>query len=100
MDLLFTLAHWHGMAKLRQHTDLSLEILESVTIQLGKLLRDFQSKTCSVYATRELKREMAARMQKTTHKATVQNQPQLTDLNNSVRSCAHTSFFPSLKLKK
>lgn len=66
MGLLFTLAHWHGLAKLRQHTDLSLNILESVTIQLGNLLRNFQSKTCTAYATHELKREMAARIRKAT----------------------------------
>lgn len=69
MNLLFTLAHWHGLAKLRQHTDLSLEILESVTNQLGKLLRDFQTRVCSVYATQELKREMTARMRQTPSKA-------------------------------
>ncbi|KJA25469.1 hypothetical protein HYPSUDRAFT_94104, partial [Hypholoma sublateritium FD-334 SS-4] len=64
MDVLFVLAHWHALAKLRQHTDLSLDILESVTDHLGKVLRDFQMKTCAAYDTRELKREMAARIQK------------------------------------
>lgn len=61
MEVLFTLAHWHSLAKLRQHTDLSLAVLKSVTIQLGKLLRDFQSDTCAAYETRELGRETAAR---------------------------------------
>ncbi|KJA13591.1 hypothetical protein HYPSUDRAFT_151446 [Hypholoma sublateritium FD-334 SS-4] len=61
MDLLFILAHWHALAKLRQHTELSLDILESVTIQLGQSLRDFEAKTCSAYDTRELKREETAR---------------------------------------
>lgn len=50
------------MAKLRQHTDLSLDILESVTNELGQKMREFQEKTCSVYDTRELKREEAARI--------------------------------------
>ncbi len=27
MDLLFILAHWHALAKLRQHTELTLNIL-------------------------------------------------------------------------
>ncbi len=65
MDLLFMLAHWHALAKLRQHTDLSLSVLESVTIQLGKCLRKFHSKTCSAFDTRELKREEAARNRRT-----------------------------------
>jgi hypothetical protein len=65
MDLLFTLAHWHALAKLRQHTDLSLDILDSITIQLGKLLRKFKEKTCSAFDTQELKREAAARERRT-----------------------------------
>lgn len=68
MDVLFTLAHWHALAKLRQHTDLSLDILESVTVKLGKLLRNFQKKTCAAYNTRELQREATARIQKTATK--------------------------------
>lgn len=65
LTVLFTLAHWHALAKLRQHTDLSLSILDAVTTQLGKSLKDFQAKTCSAYDTRELKREVAARLRKT-----------------------------------
>lgn len=60
------MAHWHALAKLRQHTDLSLDILESVTIQLGNSLRKFQKQTCALYDTRELKREEAARMRRAT----------------------------------
>lgn len=70
MDLLFTLAHWHALAKLRQHTDLSLEILQSVTILLGKLLRGFQQNICSKYDTRELKREVASRLRRTANQST------------------------------
>lgn len=64
MDLLFILAHWHALAKLRQHTDLSLAVLESVTIQLSQSLRQFQLQTCPVYDTKELKREEAARIRR------------------------------------
>lgn len=69
MDLLFTLAHWHAVAKLRQHTDLSLDLLDSITIQLGQSLRDFQEKTCSAFNTQELQREAAARERRTGKKA-------------------------------
>lgn len=64
MDLLFNLAHWHAMAKLRQHTDLSLSVLELVTIQLGESLSKFQATTCSDYDTQELKREETARVRR------------------------------------
>lgn len=70
MKLLFTVAHWHALAKLRQHTDLSLDILESLTIRLGQSLRDFQEKTCAAYDTKELKREEAARIKRTANAST------------------------------
>lgn len=77
LDILFALAHWHAMAKLRQHTDPSLVVLESVTVELGLLLRGFKDKTCAEYDTRELPREMAARMRQATQaigKSTASNQ--------------------------
>ena len=54
------MVHWHTLAKLRQHTDLTLNIMESVTVQLGETLRNFKEKTCSVFDTRELKSEKAS----------------------------------------
>lgn len=72
LDLLFILAHWHALAKLRQHTDLSLSILESVTVQLGESLRKFKADVCSAYVTKELKREEEARKRRAAKKVTVE----------------------------
>jgi hypothetical protein len=69
LDLLFIFAHWHGLAKLRQHTDLSLGILESTTSALGQALRVFQEKLCPAFDTKELKREAAARERQQAKKA-------------------------------
>ncbi len=69
MDLLFIMAHWHALAKLRQHTDLSLGILESVTIQLGQSLSKFKETTCLVYTTQELQREQTSRLRKAVSKS-------------------------------
>ena len=74
MDLLFVLAHWHALAKLRQHTDLSLDVLESVTDHLSKILKEFQATTCAAYDTRELKREKTARTRKAEKKSS-SNEP-------------------------
>lgn len=71
LDLLFVLAHWHALAKLRQHTDLSLNILELLTVQLGTSLRKFQTDVCAAYDTKELKREEEARKRKAAKKATI-----------------------------
>lgn len=96
MDLLFILAHWHALAKFRQHTDLSLDILESVTIQLGQSLRVFEAQTCSVYNTRELKREEIARRQRaesasTANKSAPDNAPDMEDLTCNVAASSSTS---------
>jgi hypothetical protein len=61
-QLLFVAAHWHGLAKLRIHNDLTLDIMDHVTRDLGVKLRAFQQKTCTAFKTRELRREADARI--------------------------------------
>jgi hypothetical protein len=63
------MAHWHGLAKLRMHHDLTLDIMESVTACLGKLLRLFADVTCPAFKTRELRREADARARRQLKKA-------------------------------
>jgi hypothetical protein len=62
--VLFDLAHWHGLAKLRMHTDSTLGRLSQVTTALGDRLRTFQEQTCAVFPTRELQREQVARLRR------------------------------------
>lgn len=57
-------AHWHALAKLRLHTDLTLDILDQNTTLLGKFLREFLQKTSSAFDTKELPREADARKRK------------------------------------
>jgi hypothetical protein len=64
LQLLFLAAHWHGLAKLRMHTDSTLDILDSITSSLGKHLREFRNETCSAFNTRELRREADARVRR------------------------------------
>ena len=73
LRLLFTLAHWHALAKLRMHTDLSLAVMDDVTVELGKQLRSFQSKTCPAFHTRELQHEMNARIRHQANRVTTRN---------------------------
>jgi len=61
LDLLWTLSNWHALAKLRLHTDATLNLLSQYTAHLGKALRQFQRETCSHFTTKELPREEAAR---------------------------------------
>ncbi|KAF7298603.1 hypothetical protein MIND_00807400 [Mycena indigotica] len=57
LKLLYRLAEWHGYAKLRMHTDQTLDHLDMLTSQLGTLMRNFQQTTCTAFKTKELPRE-------------------------------------------
>lgn len=61
MKLLYRTAEWHGLAKLRMHTESSLALLESLTTEFGLLMQNFQELTCSHFETIELPSESAAR---------------------------------------
>ncbi|KIM75847.1 hypothetical protein PILCRDRAFT_98847 [Piloderma croceum F 1598] len=67
-ELLFVMAHWHAMAKLRMHNDITLDIMQAATVALGKRLRllhrKFSQTTCSAFATKELHREYNARLRR------------------------------------
>lgn len=67
--LLFRLAEWHALAKLRIHTDDSLDLLSRATRCLGQQLRKFRDSTCSAFRTMELPREIAARQKKSSNSA-------------------------------
>lgn len=62
--LLFELATWHGLAKLRLHTETNVCDLENSTTRLGELLRSFQSNVCPAYQTFDLPAEEAARVRR------------------------------------
>lgn len=64
LNLLFRLGHWHGLAKLRMHSDLTVDLLDQETTLLGDQLRAFKSTTCSSFHTRELRKEASARQKK------------------------------------
>jgi len=61
LTLLFELATWHALAKLRLHTDTTLGFLETSTTRLGKALRHFDVGVCSDFHTVELPQEETAR---------------------------------------
>jgi hypothetical protein len=83
LDLLFVVAYWHGLAKLRMHTDVTLEILEAVTADLGAKLRSFRDKTCPAFDTKELTRELNARMRRQKRKTSTNHKPQMQDTSRS-----------------
>jgi hypothetical protein len=62
--LLYRLAEWHALAKLRMHTDNTLSLLDTITAILGHELRRFRRVVCSAYSTKDLPKENAARQRK------------------------------------
>ena len=65
--LLFRLAQWHALAKLRLHTDHSLNLLNEASRLLGDQLRKFRDFTCAAFKTMELPSETAARRRRKEH---------------------------------
>jgi hypothetical protein len=81
LRLLFTTAHWHGLAKLRSHNDLTLDVLDSVTESLGKELRHFRDETSSAFTTWELEQEYQARVRHKTKSGGVKHPGNAMDIS-------------------
>jgi hypothetical protein len=69
LDLAFDIATWHAYAKLRKHTEHTINSFRSQTKELGRQLRVFLNKTCSAYNTKALPNEEAARIRRHAAKA-------------------------------
>ena len=52
------------MGKLRMHHDLTLDIMEKLTLSLGESLRKFSQTTCAAFKTKELSREYDSRVRR------------------------------------
>ena len=61
LRLLYKTAEWHALAKLRMHTDSMLSVLEEVTRELGRLMRQFRDRTSDEFNTVELPGEASAK---------------------------------------
>lgn len=98
MTVLFRLAEWHALAKLRMHTDSTLSRMEAVTSMLGRELRRFCSVTCTSFHTVELPKEAAARSRKQSRKQAPtqpQNAPMSLDTSTLL---AETLVTPELEV--
>ncbi|KAG6848475.1 hypothetical protein H0H93_016682 [Arthromyces matolae] len=59
-DLLFTMACWHASAKMRLHTEWSLDIFRGITRSLTQQIRIFARNVCPQFQTRATPKEAAA----------------------------------------
>lgn len=63
-DLLFELANWHTLAKLRLHTDITIDIFCSATSHMYEAIQVFARTTCRSHETQELEKEVKARVRR------------------------------------
>ncbi|KAI9065463.1 hypothetical protein FKP32DRAFT_1567909, partial [Trametes sanguinea] len=63
-DLLFELANWHALAKLRLHTSVTLDIFRAATQHMCEAMRRFARTTCENHETCELPKEAEARIRR------------------------------------
>ncbi|KAJ7105540.1 hypothetical protein C8R44DRAFT_639201, partial [Mycena epipterygia] len=97
LDLLFTLAYWHALAKLRLHTDFTVGQLQKITTLLGSQLRYFTKVTCACFVTKELPREEAARGRRNAKKASAKKVPPASTAGMSAGTAPSRPPAPKLK---
>ncbi|KAG2139105.1 uncharacterized protein EDB93DRAFT_1253173 [Suillus bovinus] len=62
--LLYRFAQWHTLAKLRIHSESTVNLLEETFKALSLKLQKFQRDTCSAFTTTELPKERTARQKR------------------------------------
>ncbi|RPD56273.1 hypothetical protein L227DRAFT_508714 [Lentinus tigrinus ALCF2SS1-6] len=67
-DMLFELANWHALAKLRMHHDVTLENMEHATKHMYEAIKTFASTTCQQHEAMELPSEMEVRTRRAKRK--------------------------------
>jgi hypothetical protein len=107
MSLLFCLAEWHALTKLRMHTETTLKQMKQVTTILGSQLRNFCNITCKDFKTTELPKEAEARARKEARQRSKQASkvvaeaiPQLSSQTSAGQSKAPSPAVSSPKGKK
>jgi hypothetical protein len=67
--LLYQFSQWHALAKLRLHSDSTVNFLQETFQKLSKKLRKFRDFTCAAFNTVELPKEKAACHRKATQRS-------------------------------
>lgn len=108
LTLLYRLAEWHALAKLRMHTEQTLKFLEKSTTTIGQELRGFRDSSIKEFKCQELPKEIAARQrqreraaaQKTQSNAKAQATDPPPDTNESVQENSKQEIPPPKPKRK
>ncbi|KAJ3797838.1 hypothetical protein GGU11DRAFT_816262 [Lentinula aff. detonsa] len=96
LKLLYRLAEWHALAKLRLHSETTLEWLERTTKEVGIMMRAFRDKSASQFNTVELPREQDARARRQANALSqqpLQSQTQVPSANQATRKTRTLNLF-------
>ncbi|KAG5634352.1 hypothetical protein H0H81_002284 [Sphagnurus paluster] len=94
MDLLYIMAYFHSLSKLRMHTNSSLQELRNTTETLGAALRFFANETCRHFKTYETDGEYQARTRANARQA-AKRAPNKTTTSTPLRTTATIDIRPS-----
>ena len=98
-DVVFSMAAFHGFAKLHMHTDSSLSCYDGLTTVLGKDARYFADDVCEQLPAIPLAREVAARRRRQHRKAQQARSASPRNHSRSQTPSRSTSPSPSRKRK-
>lgn len=96
LTLLYRLAEWHSLAKLRMHTDDTLALLDQSTTTLGKEMRSFQKTSATAWICKELPSETAARGRKANRKRAKAAAKAAADASNTLLALQPQGAIPHL----
>ena len=89
MSLLYVLATYQALGKLRLHTEDTLDYWENVCRVMGELVRQFRDCVCPRFETKETPREAQARA----HRSTKKNKKEGNSARRSKKFNLHTYKF-------
>ncbi|TRM55172.1 hypothetical protein BD626DRAFT_607153, partial [Schizophyllum amplum] len=98
-QLLYLMAYWHSLAKLRMHTTSSVDILDRATTELGKALRHFADDICPAYTTYETDREYATRKRAEAKRASKASGPSSSSVAGTTNSGRKSKTFSLATIK-
>ncbi|KAJ3558432.1 hypothetical protein NM688_g934 [Phlebia brevispora] len=75
ISLLYSMAYFHCLAKMRLHTDTSVALLDQAYSVMASHLRHFQMVVCPHFQTKETLRECAARVRAQANSGAVRGRP-------------------------
>lgn len=94
MSLLYVMAYWHGLAKMRMHVESSVRLLNDIYTVMGSHLRHFEQVVCPWYDTRETAKEHAKRIRAQT-RITAKTMPRQTSITSATSSIDPSGTAPA-----